>query len=300
MRVGHHDVEITRADKVFYPDDGITKGDLVDYYADVSAWMLPYLRDRPLAMARHPDGIEGRRIFAKNVPGYFPGWIDRTPVAKQDGSLTQVVCDRPETLVYLANQACIEPHVFLSRTDRIHRPDQLVFDLDPPDADRFPLARRCALILRELLDGLDLPADVKTTGGKGLHVHVALDARDGFDAVRSFAREIAEFLAWRHGDWVTAEQRRNKRGERLFVDVMRNAYAQTAIAPYAVRARPGAPVATPLHWAEVEDGRLRPDRFTLRSVRGRLERADDPWAGFGRRRRRLSHAYDRLRDRRPH
>ncbi len=184
-------VELSHTDKVLFPgDDEITKGDLIEYYAEAADRMLPYLRERPIAMARYPDGITGPRIFQKNVPGYFPDWITRAEVKKQDGVLHHVICDKPATLVYLANQACIELHVFLSRVGRLDHPDQLVFDLDPPGANQFGEVRRAALRLRELLaDELGLTPFVKTTGGKGMHVHVPLDGRDDFDAVRGFARQ---------------------------------------------------------------------------------------------------------------
>ncbi|MQA88083.1 MAG: ATP-dependent DNA ligase [Streptosporangiales bacterium] len=280
VRVGGIAVELSKTDKILFPDDKIAKGELVSYYRDIAGRMLPYLRGRPLAMLRQPDGITGERIFQKNVPEYFPDWITRVRVEKEDGALQQVVCDRAATLVYLANQACIEPHVFLSRTDRLDHPDHMVFDLDPPDERHFDAARWGALLLREFLeDELGLVPFVKTSGGKGLHVHVPLDRRTDFDTVRGIARAVAELLADRHPDRLTTEQRKDKRGERLFVDYLRNAYAQTVVAPYSVRARPAAPVATPLHWDEVEDDRLRPDAFTLRTLPKRLEHTSDPWAG---------------------
>jgi bifunctional non-homologous end joining protein LigD len=288
-------VELSNAGKVFFPGPEITKGDLVGYYRDVAARMLPYLRDRPLVMERYPDGITGERIVQKNVPRYFPEWITRTRVKKQDGTLLQVICDKPATLVYLANQACVEMHAFLSRTSALDRPDQLVFDLDPPDDDHFALVRRLALRLRELLeDELGLTAFVKTTGGKGLHVHVPLSARDDFDAVRRFARQASEVVAAREPDSLTVEQRKDSRGDRVYADVMRNAYAQTAVAPYSVRARPGAPVATPLQWEELEDSGLTPHQFTLRTVGEHLARRPDPWAGLARHRYGLARAAQRL------
>ena len=291
VTVGNIRVDLSNTGKVFFPGDEITKGDLIGYYREVASRMLPYLRDRPIAMARYPDGINGQRIFQKNVPGYFPGWVSRAEVSKQDGRLRHVICDKPATLVYLANQACIELHVFLSRVGHLGNPDQLVFDLDPPDDDQFGDVRRAALALRNLLEGeLGLTAFVKTTGGKGLHVHVTLNAADDFDSVRAFARQAGGLLAARHPGLVTTEQRKDKRGGRVYIDIMRNAYAQTVVAPYVVRARPGAPVAVPLHWDEVADRGLAPGRFTLRTVPGRLRElgsSGDPWSGLGRRRYRL-------------
>ena len=285
LTVGGITVELSHPGKDLFPDAGITKGDLIAYYRDVADRMLPYLRDRPLAMARYPDGIDGQRIFQKNVPDYFPGWIRRAEVKKQDGVLHQVICDKPATLVYLANQACIELHIFLSRTGMLDQPDQVVFDLDPPDAGRFGLARRAALLLRDLLeDELGVTSYVKTTGGKGLHVHLALNRGSGFDEARGFARDAANLLASRNPDWMTTEQRVQHRGGRLYLDIMRNAYAQTVAAPYTVRARPGAHVATPVRWQEVEDDGFTPARFTLRTVPDIIAGRDDPWTGMTRHR----------------
>jgi bifunctional non-homologous end joining protein LigD len=291
MKVGRRTVEVSNPGKVLYPDDGITKGDLVDYYRRVAEFMLPYLRGRPVAMERYPDGIDSQRIFQKDVPGYFPDWTDRTKVKKEQGELSQVVCEDAATLVYLANQACITPHVWLSRADRPDHPDQLIFDLDP-EGD-FEDARVAALWLRSLLEELELPSFAKTTGGKGLHLTVPLDRRADFDAVRGFARDVAEELARRHPDRLTTEQRKQQRKGRLYLDTMRNAYAQTAVPPFAARARPGATVAAPLDWSEVEDRSLRPSRFTIGSILDRLQQVDDPWKDL-RRRRSLSQAHKRL------
>jgi bifunctional non-homologous end joining protein LigD len=292
--VGRRRVEVSSPEKVLYPDDGITKADLIDYYRQMAKHMLPYLVHRPIAMERYPDGLAGERVFQKNVPRYFPEWISRVRIAKQNGSLQHVLVDTPATLVYLANQACITVHAFLSKADRLHHPDQLMFDLDPPGHE-FQLACRIALDLRRLLEEeLRLPTLVKTSGGDGLHLVVPLDRSEDFDAVRSFARDVGRLLARRDPDRVTVEQRKQKRGERLFVDVMRNAYAQTAVPPYVVRARRMAPVATPMDWEEVRDPSLQPDRFPLRTIFDHLARRPDPWKNIGRRARSLSPARERL------
>jgi bifunctional non-homologous end joining protein LigD len=278
---GDISVKIPNAGKVLFPDDGITKEDLARYYADAAGRMLPWLDDRPVTMMRYPDGLAGQRIVQKNVPGYFPDWIRRVDVPKEGGVVEQAVCDKPADLVYLASQACIEVHAFLSRADKLDFPDQMVFDFDPPDNEHFEQVRDTALWARELLDDeLGLTSYVRTTGGRGLHVHVALDRRAGFDPVREFTHQAAAVLARRHPDVITTEQRKDKRGERVYADVQRNAYAQLVVAPYGVRARPGAPVSTPLSWSEVQDPSLEPGQFTISTVRARLTSADDPWAGF--------------------
>jgi len=287
-RVGGIEVQLSNQDKVLFPGDGITKGDLVAYYEAMAPHMLGYLEDRPLVMDRYPDGITGQRLVQKNVPQYFPDWITRADVKKQGGVVHHVICDKPATLVYLANQACIELHVFLSSLAALDRPDELVFDLDPPDDAGFDVARRHALDLREILEGdYGLAAFVKTTGGKGLHVQVPLRPEADFDTVRGFARDVATQLAGRFPDELTVEPRKEQRGHRLYLDNMRNAYAQTIVAPYSVRGRPGAHVATPLHWAEVEDPALNPGQFTLRTIAAELDRRGNPWADMAKRRSRL-------------
>jgi bifunctional non-homologous end joining protein LigD len=290
-------VQLSHVDKVFFPDDDLRKGDLIDYYRMVAPRMLPYLRERPLVMGRYPDGVTGEAILQKNVSRHFPDWVKRVEVERigRGGAVCQVVCDRPETLIYLANQACIELHVLLSRVAALYRPDQLVFDLDPPAEDAFDDARRCALDLRRLLEeNLGLTTYVKTTGGKGLHVHVPLRPDEGFDPVRDFARAVAELMIRDAPDRFTLQQRVDQRGNRIYLDVQRNGYAQMAVAPYSVRARRAAPVATPLQWAEVEDAGLNPRRFTMRTMGDRLATTQDPWAGMSRHRRGLAAARRRL------
>jgi bifunctional non-homologous end joining protein LigD len=288
-------VPLTHPGKILFPADGLTKEDLARYYADVADMMLPWLRDRPITMVRYPDGLGGQRFFQKNASSHFPRWIRRVEVGKEGGVVEHVICDKPATLVYLANQACIEIHGFLSRAGKVEVPDQLVFDFDPPDGQHFPDVRRVALWARELLDGeLGLTSFVRTSGGRGLHVHVALNRRAGFDATREFAHQAAEVLARRHPDVITTEQRKDKRGTRIYADVMRNAYAQTVVANYGVRGRPGAPVATPLSWQEVDDPGLEPGQFTLATVRARLAGTDDPWSDFTTSRHSLGQARNRL------
>jgi bifunctional non-homologous end joining protein LigD len=295
ITIGGITVPLSHPDKVLFPGDGVTKADLARYYADVADRMLPWLGDRPITMVRYPDGLDGQRFFQKNAPSYFPAWIRRVRVGKEGGEVEHVLCDKPATLVYLANQACIEIHAFLSRVDKLGAPDQMVFDFDPPDGERFGDVRRAALWARDLLDGeLGLTSFVRTSGGRGLHVHVALNRRAEFEEVREFAHHAAEVLARRHPDAITVEQRKDKRGSRIYADVMRNAYAQTVTASYGVRARPGAPVATPLSWAEVEDDGLAPGRFTIATIRARLDGGTDPWADFAESRHGLGQAAKRL------
>jgi bifunctional non-homologous end joining protein LigD len=285
MKVGRRTLEVSNRDKVFFPDAGITKGDLVDYYQRAAAFVLPHARDRLVAMHRFPDGIDGQGFFHKDVPDHFPAWIRRERVEKAGGHLRQLVIDDAATLVYIADQGCITPHVWLSRADRIDHPDRMVFDLDPPGDDAratFDAVRWTARRLRELLQELGLVAFVMTSGSKGLHLHVPLDRETDFDAVRAFATDAADLLVERHPGRLTREQRKAKRGDRVYLDVLRNAYAQTTVAPYAVRARAGAPVATPLSWDELGRADLHPRRYGLRNLFRRMAQKDDPWKGMDR------------------
>ncbi|MEU0404790.1 non-homologous end-joining DNA ligase [Streptomyces sp. NPDC006197] len=292
IRVSGRTVEIRRAEKELFPDDGITKADLADYYRRVGPRILPHLRGRPLMLERHPDGIGGGRFMQKDTPDHFPDWIHRWELPKADGSVTYPVCDDAATLLYLAGQACITPHRWLSKADRPDHPDRLVFDLDPSGEDFEPV-RQAAALLHEVLDGLGLPAALMTTGSRGLHVVVPLDRHAGFDTVRAFARDVAELLADRHPEQFTTAARKQARKGRLYLDVQRNAYAQTAVTPYAVRALPGAPVATPLSWSELDDPDLTPQRWTLATIDERLE-TDDPWKHELRRGRSVEAARGRL------
>ena len=234
-------------------------------------------------LERYPNGIDQPGFFQKAAASYYPDWIRTVTVPKlSGGTVTHVVCDDVATLVYLANQACVTPHIWLSRADRLEYPDQMVFDLDPSD-ERFEPVKATAQALKALLDQLSLPAYLKTTGSRGLHVVVPLRRREGFDAVRAFARELAGVVVRQAPGQRTLEQRKSGRRGRVFVDTNRNAYAQTMAPAYAVRARPGAPVSAPRAWDELGRKELRPDGVTIRSVFTRLETVGDPWADFWRR-----------------
>jgi bifunctional non-homologous end joining protein LigD len=215
------------------------------------------------------------------VPPYYPDWIKTVTVRKVGGTVTHVVCDKKATLVYLANQACITPHIWLSRIDKLHHPDQLIFDLDP-SSENFEAVKATALSFRELLDELELPSYVKTTGSRGLHVAVPLDRGEDFEAVRAFARRLAEIVVMEDPESRTLEQRISQRAGRVFVDTNRNAYAQTVAPAFAVRARTGAPVSTTLRWSELKKKDLRPDGVNIRSIFRRLEKVGDPWKDFRR------------------
>ena len=272
-----HQITISNPDKVMFPADGITKGDLVEYYQRVAERMLPHVRGRPLHMNRFPDGIGRIAIQQKRIPDSFPQWIKRATVdLHRGGTITHALIDNAATLVYLANYNMITAHVWLSRMEAPEQPDQLIFDLDPSDED-FRLVRRTAISLRTLLEELRLVAYVKTTGSRGLHVVVPISIAPSFEEVHVFADVIAQRLAAGDPDHLTTEFIKQKREGRLFIDVNRNAYGQTVVAPYSVRARRAAPIAVPIAWADVESDALRPDGVTMRNVWDWLQGRDDPW-----------------------
>ena len=272
-------VAIGHPDKVLFPDAGLTKRDLADYYARIGDIAVPHYRNRALTMHRFPDGIDAEGFFQKAIGDHFPDWIDRATLPKSGGEVTYVVADSPATLVYLADQACITPHLALSRVDRPKHPDRMIFDLDPSDDD-FSKVQDTARHLHRVLDDLDLPSFVQTTGSRGLHIVVPLDRSADFDTVREFSHALVRRLAADHPTLMTVEHRKNKRGDRVFLDDLRNAYGQTAVGPYAVRAKPGAPIATPLEWRETGAGDLDPRKYRVDNLFRRLARIDDPWASI--------------------
>jgi bifunctional non-homologous end joining protein LigD len=280
LRVGRRQIELTHPEKVLFPAAGLTKLDLARHYERVAPRMLPHVRDRPLAMRAYPGGVVRPGFFLKAAPAHFPDWIPRVSIPKRDGTITQVVVREAATLVYLAGQNVIEPHVFPARADQPDRPDRLIIDLDPSH-ERFDEVRAAAREVGDRLRALGLCPYAMTSGSRGIHVVAPLRRAPSFTDVHRLARALAERMVADAPDQLTLEWHTAERGSRIYVDVNRNAYAQHAIAVYGVRARPTAPVATPLHWDELSDPDLRPDRWTIATIAERLD-AGDPWQGMAR------------------
>lgn len=277
IKANGHTIEISNPDKEIFPGEGITKSRLVEYYQKMADRILPFLKDRPLTMHRYPDGINGKDFYQKDEPDYFPGWIDTAKVElREKGKQDFVVCNDEATLLYLANQASITPHTWLSKKQNPEYPDRLIFDLDPPEGD-FGIVQDGARELKKLFDKLEMKSYVMTTGSKGMHVLIPLDGKSKFDESRDFAKAVAERLANENPGKYTTETRKNKRRGRLFIDYLRNAYGQTAVAPYALRARKGAPVATPLEWKEAMSKATGPQSFHHGNILRRLSQKKDPW-----------------------
>jgi bifunctional non-homologous end joining protein LigD len=266
---------LTHPDRLLFP--GITKEAVAAYYESVAEHMLPFLKDRPLVMQRFPEGIEGPSFYQKNAAEYFPDWIQQVKVPKHGGSVRHVLCNDLDTLIYLVNQACITFHIWPSRTDRLLYPDLMIFDLDPQNEDDPASVRRGTLQLRDLLRELGLVSFVQTSGSRGYHLYVPLERSRDFESVGDFALRVANLLVAREPDRYTTEFHKAKRGTRIFIDTLRNAYAQTAVAPYSLRPKPGAPAATPLEWEELEREQVDPTDFNLSNMAQRLQLKGAAW-----------------------
>ena len=292
-------VQITHPEKVLFPPAGdnaaITKGDLAAYYDAVARIMVPHIRARPITMERYHRGIAAPGFFQKDVSKGFPAWLERVEVPKKGGTVHHPIVTDARSLLWLANQNCITPHVWTSRAPDLYHPDICVFDLDPSEEDADVL-RGAALKLRALLDELGLPSWVKTSGSKGFHIVVPLDGKTEMGQVAAFAHGVGALLVKREPGTLTQEFHKVDRAGRILVDTGRNGYSATFAAPYAVRAKPGAPVSAPCTWEEVEQGGVTPRTFTLRTMAARLDTVGDVWSDLRRSRRSLRRAIDRLRD----
>jgi bifunctional non-homologous end joining protein LigD len=282
VRAGRRNVEISSPDKLLFPRAGVTKLDLARYYAEVAPAMVPLVRDRPVTMHSYPGGIERGGIFIKAAPAHFPDWVPRATMRKRGGTVTHALANDAAALVYLAGQNVITPHIWLSRVDEPHKPDRVIFDLDPPGERGFADVRAAASTLGDLLRDRGLATYAMVTGSKGVHVVVPVRRRHGYAAVYRWAKAVGQELVDTSPRKLTLEFLKENREQRIYVDVRRNAYAQHAVAPYAVRPRDRAPVAMPIHWDELSDRNLRPQRWTVESAPRRLAAEGDAWRGMTR------------------
>jgi bifunctional non-homologous end joining protein LigD len=285
---------ITHPEKVLFPDDGITKGELASYYETIAPILLPHIVARPITMERFPAGIGTKGFLQKDVSKGFPDWLQRVEVPKKGGTVHHpLVCDT-RSLLWLTNQNSITPHIWTSRAPKLYQPDICVFDLDPSE-DEPDVLRAAALGLRDLLSELGLTSWVKTSGSKGFHIVVPLEATARFGEVARFAHAVGTILVERDPGHLTQEFSKADRGGRILVDTGRNAYSATFAAVYAVRARPGAPVSAPCTWEELERGDLGPRTFTLRTMARRIGEVGDLWADMHKRGHSLRRAIEQVR-----
>jgi bifunctional non-homologous end joining protein LigD len=273
-------VRLTSPDKVLYPEQGITKLDLAEYYRAVADWMQPHVSGRPLTLVRCPSG-RGRCFFQKHIDDSAPPDIRRVEVEESDGPATYGVVDSAAGLVSLAQLGALELHTFNVREDQLEKPDRFIIDLDPDEGIEWDVVVDAATHVGTVLDELGLVSFLKTTGGKGLHVVVPLTRRAGWDEVRAFSKAVASLLVRAAPDLYTLDVSKRKRKGRILLDYLRNSRGATAIEAYSTRARPGAPVAVPIAWDELYDG-VRPDTFNVKNIMERLSALpEDPWKEMG-------------------
>jgi bifunctional non-homologous end joining protein LigD len=272
---------ITHPEKVLFPGDGITKGELAAYYEAMAPVMVPHMRGRPLTMERYPAGIDKQGFWQKDVSKGFPAWLERIEVPKKGGTVHHPLVTDGRSLLWVTNQNTITQHVWTARVPDLYHPDVCVFDLDPATEDEPQVLRTAALALRDLLGELGLASWVKTSGSKGFHIVVSLDGKDSTGEVARFAHAVGTILVKRHPAHLTQEFSKADRGGRILVDTGRNGYSATFAAAYTVRAKPGAPVSAPCTWQEIEGGEVGPQTFTLRSMAGRVAEVGDLWASMG-------------------
>lgn len=293
LQIGDRTIELTSPNKLLFPEEQISKADLVHYYRDVARFMVPHLQDRPLTLHCFPSGIAGRGYFQKAVQDHYPEWIERVTVATTGGETTYALGNDAAALTFLAGQNSVAFHTCSVRKDRLDRPDLVILDLDPSDDD-FGKVRHGARLLRDLLPALGLVPFLKTTGSRGLHVVAPIVPELSCDDVSEFARKVAQYLVATDPARFTVDINKKKRGDRVFVDYLRNGQAQTIVAPYSARALPRAPVSVPIGWDELDDPELDARRWHLRNVRERLAEVGDVWRDIDRHARSLADASEVL------
>lgn len=277
---------ITHPEKVLFPEDGITKGDLAAYYEMVAPLMLPHIHKRPVTMERYPAGIGKKGFWQKDVVKGFPAWLERVEVPKKDGTVHHPLITDTRSLLWVTNQNTITPHVWTSRAPDLMHPDVGVYDLDPSRDDP-EMLRAASVALRDLLEELGLPCWIKTSGSKGFHIVTSLDGKTPMGEAAGFAHAVARLLVARYPKQLTLEFHKKDRAGRILVDTGRNDYSATFAAAYAVRPKNGAPVSAPCTWDEVIRGDVGPATFTVRNMAARVEKVGDVWADLKKRRRSL-------------
>jgi bifunctional non-homologous end joining protein LigD len=279
VTVGEHNLKLTNLDKLIWPE-GLIKAHLVKYYSDVAPYVLPHLRNRPLVMKRYPDGIDGEAFYQKECPDYAPDWIKRQPVEHSEKVVNYIVCNDQPTLLWLANQGCIEMHAWLARVESLETPDLAVMDLDPAGGVSFEDVLEIALLVKRVLDEFKIKSYPKTSGASGLHLFVPVRQVYSWRQVTGAMKYVAELVVKVHPDKTTVERKVEKRAGKVYLDYLQNGRGKTMAFQYGLRPLPGAPVSTPLSWEEVEEGKIRPGQFTMDTIFQRLKSVGDIYAGI--------------------
>jgi bifunctional non-homologous end joining protein LigD len=269
-------LELTHLDKIFWPKEGYTKGDLIEYYDKISSYILPYLKDRPESLNRHPDGIKGESFFHKNILDH-PKWVKIVPMYSktEEKTVHWLICNDKDTLLYMANLGCIEINPWNSRYQHRLHPDYLILDLDPEDVE-FGEVIKTAKMVKTVLEELKIVGYLKTSGKRGLHILIPLGAKYTFKQTRQFAQLLAGYISKRLPDTTSVTRDPHKRQKRVYIDYLQNRPGQTLAAPYSLRPVAGATISTPLEWEELKPGLL-PSQFTIRTIFLRLKKHGDPW-----------------------
>lgn len=276
LNVEGHSVQISNPEKILFPQAGITKAEYAAYYERVAPFMLAHIRDRPLSMERFPDGIEGERFYQKEVPDYFPDYVERVDVkAEEDQPKFYATAVNRASIVYLANLVTI-PHIWMSLKDDLRKPDRMVWDLDPMGLS-FDKVKTAAKLLRYLLGEIGVTPYPMVTGSRGLHMIAFVRPVHDVDEIFDFTKKVAQLITRKLPQLFTVTYTKSRRGRKIYIDYHRNVYAQTAVAPYAVRALEGAPIAMPIRWGDVEDDALEATSFTIRNAFERLDSDGDAW-----------------------
>ena len=273
IKINNRDIQIKRKAKIFFPKKEISKKNIIDYYKKIAPIIHPHLKDRPINLLCIPEGVNQQSFYQKKIPKHYPSWLKATNIPlKQGGSQKQLLINDTETLIYLVSQGCITPHTWLSRHHRINYPDRLIFDIDPSKELDFKKVKKAAALIKTFLP----IAFLMTTGGKGLHIIVPLDAKNDFDETREQAKKFAKNISNEYPKQFTANSRKEKRKGKIFIDYLRNSFGQTTAPPYSLRSKPGAPVATPIEWKELTNIES-PKQYTLKNIFKRLSKKGDIW-----------------------
>jgi bifunctional non-homologous end joining protein LigD len=275
INIDGHTVHLTNLEKVYWPKEGYKKGDLINYYRQVAPFILPYLEDRPESLHRHPNGIEQKSFFQKNLAQQPPDWVQSIKLRSSKRDINFLLCQDEATLVYMANLGCIEINPWSSRVSALDRPDYVVLDLDPEDLP-FDAVVEVALAIRKTLEKAGAEGVCKTSGKRGMHVYLPLGARYDYNQGRQFAEIVARLVNRQLPDLTSVERLPARRRQRVYLDYLQNRRGQTLAAPYSVRPVPGARVSTPLQWKEVKRG-LDPSKFTIQTLPKRLDEVGDLW-----------------------
>jgi bifunctional non-homologous end joining protein LigD len=298
VRVGGEVVPLTSLERVYWPDEGYTKGDLIRYYDEISKLILPYLEGRPLIMKRYPAGIRGQ-FFHQHDVNEVPDFVRTVALEVEDGGghrVDYIVGDNKATLLYVANLGAIESHPWHSRVENLEHPDWFVFDLDPGEGVEFTTICEVALATRDVLARLGLESYAKTSGSRGIHIYVPVKAIYGYEQIAELAERVATAVASKHSDVATVERSKRKRGRGvIYVDHMQNARGKSVVAPYSVRPRPGATVSAPLEWSEVERKRIRTGDFRIKNMMERIGRKGDLFRPVLRNKQALGDAFEKAR-----